>query len=527
MMFRQIILFVFIQFALFSALAQNKKQVEVLHSDELEVIRTATGDIQKLKGDVRLRHNESIMTCDSAFLYRQTNTVDAFGNVRIIQGSEVTIAGDSLKYNGNDQKAALLGNASMRDRQMLLTTKRLNYDMREKIATYSTGATLVNDQSTLTSEIGYYHSNTKNAFFKKDVVLTNPEYTLKADTLLYNIESKIAYFFGPTIISSKESTIYCEDGWYNTVTDIALFAKNTKLENPPQWITADTLFYDRLQGLGRAFGNIKMVDTSQSLIIESAIANYYERQNTIIATQQALMTNIISGDSLFLTGDTLKSVEDTITKIRNLYAYHNVKIFKSDMQGICDSLTYNNKDSVLTMYKAPVLWSDNNQFLADTILIYLVNNKIDRISLLQNAFLASKNDTLVYNQIKGKYINGIFEEDTLRRMVVDGNGLALYFLQDESNAYIGANRTECTNMVIKLFDNKVDRINCTGTPSGKVNPMKQLRVEELILEGFVWHGDKRPRSKYALLSEVPLVEEPLPPSESKEQSTKRKKEKLD
>ena len=498
-------LFNILFFLPFLLMGQGKTPVEILHANELEFQKIGNETIKKVKGNVRLKQNETLMFCDSALIYDKTNTVDAFGNVRIIQGDSLFIYGQTLNYQGNQRQASLKGGVILKDGDMQLQTEQLNYDLDKKIATYFNGAEIFNGDTELTSQIGYYYSDTKNANFRKNVVLSNPQYTLTSDTLMYNIDSRIAYFFGPTHITAENNYIYTEDGWYNTTNDVAFFKKNVLMQNPPQSIVADSIYYNRNTGIGNAYSNVVVVDTAQNLIIESNRADYFEKENLVVATEKAVMTNIISGDSLYLAADTLRSYQDTITGNQFLFAYHNVKIFKSDLQGACDSLTYNDQDSILRMYTNPVLWSDSNQFSADTINIALVDGKINQLKLINNSFLASKSDTLIYNQIKGRYIDGYFVDDTLRTILVNGNGEAVYYLLDAQNAYIGVNKTECGNMNIRLKDNKVGKIKCTETPSGKVSPFQRINPANFLLNGFVWQEFRKPNSKTDLLKDNDIV----------------------
>ena len=339
--------------------------------------------------------------------------------------------------------------------------------------------------------MGYYYARTKDAFFRDSVVLTHPDYILHADTLKYATETKTAYFFGPTTITSDENRIFCNRGWYDTKNEKAFFWQDAQLHNPPQTIWADSIYYERKNGIGRAYQNVVFQDTSQDIILYGHRTNYNDSTKTLQAFDRSVVINILDGDSLYITADTLWSLEDT-TGNRTLLGYPNVRVYRDDLQAIGDSLVYRSQDSLLTLYKDPVMWSEENQFVSDTIRILLKNNKIDQVQLRNNAFLSSKDDSLVYNQIKGRDITGYFRDDTLRTMRVNGNGESAYFARDQDSAYIGLNKTVCSNMLMRFRDNQIYEVVYYGSPEADFLPIQDLTPEKSLLEGFQWRGEERP-----------------------------------
>lgn len=472
-------------------LAQNRTPVTIRSADKLKGIRTDSTEIQIAIGNVSFEQKGTILNCDSALLFQVFNRVLAYGHVEILQGDSMQINSDELRYEGNQDLATLTGNVKLNQQDMTLTTNALTYDLAAKRAEYYEGATIQNDSTTLSSIIGYYYADDKMAYFKKVVRLVNERYTLASDTLEYHTEPKVAYFHGPTTITSEENTIYCEGGWYDTEQERAKFTTNAWLENPPQRLAADTIFYERNKGYGRAKQNIVFQDTAQSVLLFSDAAEYYESQNTVHATDDPTVVYIIDQDSLFIQADTLRSIEDSVRSY--LLAYPAVEILKTDLQGRCDSLVYDRSDSVLTLYQDPVMWSDSNQFTADTIYLFYKSKGIEKVELRQNAFMASFKDSMVYDQVKGREIDGYFEADSLRRLEVNGNGEAIYYAQDDSMAYLGVNKVQSSRIKIYIKANTVDKINFMGAPDAKLDPIQQIDPANFILEGFGWYGHLRPQ----------------------------------
>ncbi len=484
----------------FSALqAQEKKKIEILGADVLTTGTINGEKVRKLIGNVKMKQDDVYMDCDSAYFYTNRNATDAFGNVYIHQ-QDLQIYADSLKYNGDDRIADLFGNVRLIEPRMTLTTKRLTYNMVTKTAKYSMGGHVVNDQTDLVSRNGYYNSESKMAFFRYDVKLVNPNYTLECDTLGYNMDTETSYFYGPTNITTTDSKIYCESGWYNGKTEISSFGKNTILYNPPQTLYADSLYYEKKNGYGEAYYHFDWVDTSQNIVMSGGKAVFFEKTDSITATEKPLLTYVLDGDSLHIAADTLISRKDTVEE-RELYAFHDVRLFKSDLQGKCDSLVYAFRDSTIRMYREPILWGDDSQMTGDTIYLYMKNNQMDRVELFPNGFIVNESFPKLYDQIKGRHIWGYFIDGDLNNMHVAGNGESVYYGKDSRSAYLGINKAECSEMWIYLKENKVNRIKFYTKPTATFHPMQQVNPENFKLENFNWRYEQRPKSKEDLLKD--------------------------
>lgn len=470
---------------------QTGTPVTIRSADQLRGVRTDSTEIQVAVGHVSFEQKGTILNCDSALLFQAFNRVLAYGHVEIIKGDSLRITSDALRYAGNQDLATLTGRVRLQQQQLIINTDTLTYDLAAEQARYQSGAMIENDSTTLISRIGYYYADTKRAFFKDSVQLINARYTLHSDTLSYQTDTKVAFFHGPTTIYADSNTIYCEGGWYDTEQEQAMFTTHAWLENPPQRLAADTLFYARNTGLGKARGNIVFEDTAQSVLLFSDVADYYEQTRTVHATDNPTAVYIIDNDSFFIRADTLQSIEDSVDNY--LLAYPQVALLKSDLQGRCDSLVYNRTDSLLTLYQDPIMWSDSNQFTADTIYLYYKSDGIEKVALRQNAFMASFKDSLLYDQVKGRTIDGFFRADSLRQLKVDGNGEAIYYAQDDSMAYIGVNKVQSSRIDIRLRANTVDKISFMGAPDAQLDPIQTIDPSDFILSGFSWYGHLRPK----------------------------------
>lgn len=456
-------------------------------------------DARRLIGDVQWETEGSIMRCDSAYMYTDKN-IEAFGHISIIKGDSIFVYGDSLRYDATTKLANLKGNVRCIEKDMTLTTHTLIYDIGNSMASYYNGGTIVNKENTLTSKNGHYYSATKDLSFHYDVVLVNPDYKMMGDTLRYNTINKTSYFLGPSIITSKENYIYCENGWYDTNKEVSRFSKNAVIIYKDQKLLGDSIFYDRKKGYGRATKNVQLIDTTHKSFIVGDFAEHFEKGNKAIVTGHAIYGKIIEADTLFMSADTLfYDQPDSLHSF--VKAYKHVKIFKTNLQGLCDSLTYLVHDSLMTMYNSPILWTNNGQITAKLIKITAGQSGVKYFELTNNAIVIQKVDSLdefKFNQIEGKRMEGFFSEDTIRKLNVIGNAQIIYYVKQKAS-YKGVNKTICSDLTVWFNREGVDRATFRNKPESTVFPLEEIKDEEMRLKHFVWLEKKRPKKKNDIL----------------------------
>lgn len=487
---------------------QNIQRIELVNADVSEFDENINARATRLIGNVAFRHENAFMYCDSAYMYRDENRIEAFSNVRIRQGDTLQLTGKRLLYDGNTRYAQIFDDVVMNDRKTVLRTSRLDYDLDKEIAYYNDSAHIVDGENTLTSKMGSYFSNSHDLYFRRNVILVNPRFTLESDTLRYNTNNKTAYFFGPTYIRSNDNLIYCESGWYHTEKQRSSFRKNAYLRSREQTLHGDSIVYDRISAIGKAFGNVTINDTVNKVIIEGGYAEHHEKTDSSWVTINPVMTQLMSGDSLFMHADTLMAIgRDTSQEGRrkkNLFAFHHVKLFSADLQGKCDSLVYDQSDSTIRMFYDPVLWSGLNQLTGDSIRMQTANSEVTHIYLTNNSFitsLADSNttnvpaDSIRYNQIKGKNMIGFLEKNKIYKIDVLGNGQTIYYTKNKKNKNFAVNRADCSDLTIYVDENKVESISLLTEPDGTLYPIRQLSAKELKLKGFKWRGNVRPEKK--------------------------------
>lgn len=478
---------------------KKKTRVDLLYADEAQADKQQRPDVQVLIGSVRMKHDSMYMFCDSALIFEKSNSVEAFGNVRMEQGDTLFIYGDYLYYDGMSQLAMIRENVRMINRKTVLTTDSLNYDRLYNLGYYFEGGTLTDEENVLTSEWGEYSPATKLAVFNHDVKLVNSQFVLTSDTLKYSTLSKIATILGPSDIVSDNNHIYSERGEYDTTTDQAELLDRSVLTNEGKRLTGDSLFYDRKLGYGEAFYNVVMNDTVNKNMLTGNYCFYNELTGNALATQRAVAIDYSQGDSLYMHGDTLRLVTynlNTDSMYREMRVYHKVRAYRTDVQAVCDSLVYNSKDSCMTMYTDPIVWNGNQQLLGEEIKVYMNDSTIDWAHIINQALAIERKDSIHYNQVAGKEMKAFFEKGEMRQVDVNGNVLVIYYpVEERDSSLIGLDYTEGGFLRMLLKDRRMERGSFIGKASGTMYPMDQIPPDKFKLPSFAWFDYIRPRNK--------------------------------
>lgn len=480
-------------FVLFSTLAAISQETRIVDfgADIIAVDPAIGNGIKRLLGNVRMSHKNLTLTCDSAYLDEKINQFKGYSRVHIIKADTLHVYSTTIDYNGQTELAKLDGNVLMDNGKESLKAPRLDYNMKEEIAYYYGGGQVIDSANTVESFWGYYYLKLNEFVFKEGVTVTNPDNTLFTDSLRYNSKTEGMSFEGPSQIFSDTNYIACERGILDTRNRISTFTKNVFMQAKEQNLHSDSLIYDQGKKYTMAFGSVQMKDTVENMVIQGRRLFYDEAGNRFQVTEDVLYIMTGEKDSLFLHADTLISSREEKTKSRRIKAFPHVQFYRSDIQGRCDSLDYLVIDSLIQLFKEPIVWASGNQLTADTLGVYLDDKGIKRMEMKTKGFMVSREDSTFYNQIKGKTIKGHFRNDKLDHIDVTGNGESIFYPKD-GDQIIGQNKVLSSNIRIYFKDEKIDRIASIIDPDSKLTPIKNLGNNDFYLDGFIWHEKKRP-----------------------------------
>jgi lipopolysaccharide export system protein LptA len=488
-------------------------QIELVKANSLESGNMGGVKFSRLLGNVEMRQKETRLYCDSAHLYRDRNYVEIFSNVRVVQGS-TTITSATATYNGAQRTAMFMGGVVMRDEKMTLTTPSLFYNMATRSARYTEGGTIVESDTRLTSRAGNYNMASKLLSFRGNVRVLSKDADIQSDTLQYNTINKIVYFVSPTRIRNEQGDLTASGGYYNTITKESVF-RGSQVQTEDYIVDAQNSYFDRAKGYLYASGGVKMTskDPTNKVVITGQVLQHWKALGRSKVTGSPVMRSLVSGDTLLISADTLLSVNNPDPKQKDfLYAYYGVRIFKSDLQGRCDSLSYNLTDSVMYMNSNPILWANNSQMVSDRMEMLMKKKTIDQMKMFSNAFIISQDTLKNLNQIKGRDMTAYFQQGNIGRVDVNGNGESIYFALEGDTVMTGMNKSVSSDMVLKFKDKKIQTITFLTNPDMAFIPPHELKEPDKRLRGFQWRPEEKPTKADVLAKRTAKAARPGKPA---------------
>lgn len=480
----------------FFSFSQTKK-IKILNSDNTTASPNYPGAIVLL-GNVNVEHEGATIRCDKAYLYQTKRLIKGMGNVVVNQGDTVYQYSKYVDYDGLKKKAISWGDVLMKDELMELKTDTLHFDRKKQLLYYNCGGTLKDTANVLNSRIGNYELKTNKFQAKSKVTVTNKDNSkLESNHLDYYTSTGIAKILGPSTITNENSKIYTEKGVHNTKTNISNFVKNSTIYFKDRIIKGDSLHYNKNKEFASATGNIKVTDTINNAIIKGGYAEYFKLKDSLFVIKKAVAIYEVDKDSMYIHGKRLELTGKVNNRI--VRAYNHVKLFKSDLQGKCDSLISFEKTGITKLLTNPVVWAQDNQITGDSI--HLISNtkteQLDSLKILGKAFMISK-DSLGYNQLKGKNMYGKFLNNDLKQLDVVGNSEAIYFARDDAKKLIGITKKQASTKIVITFDKKeIELIDFVGKPDGKTYPhskWKGLHPQEKRYRNFIWREKEQPKT---------------------------------
>ncbi len=479
--------------------AQQDKRVYLVHADNLHYDQYRNGDAQILDGHVHFRHVGANLYCDSAHFYEQSNSFEAFGHVRMVQGDTLSLVSDYAYYDGNDQLAQARYNVVLKHRKTTLYTDSLDYDRMYSFGNFFEGGKMVDGKSVLTSDWGEYHTDTKMAMFYYDVRLKDKNMFLTTDSLYYDTRTSRAHIVGPSNITSGSSHIYSENGYYNTRTEQSELFGRSVIKDQGRTIVGDSVFRNARDGKNYAYWNVVMTDSINKNRLTGDYAEYDDSTGYAMATNNAVAMDFSQKDTLFMHADTFKIFtynNNTDSVYRVMHAFRKVRAYRPDVQAVCDSLVYNSLDSCMVMYRDPIVWNQGQQLFGEEIRVYMNDSTIDWAHVIGQAFSAEQMpDTIHFNQVSSKEMKAFFKNGEMRESQAIDNVLSVYYpIDDSDSTLIGLNYLETPLLKMFLENRKMKRM-WIEKPKGTLYPMTQIPPDKYFLPQYAWFDYIRPLNK--------------------------------
>ncbi|WP_374121112.1 OstA-like protein [Flavobacterium sp. LHD-85] len=476
--------------------AQSPKTIVIENADFSDVDQVNVPDALLLTGNVKVNHDGVVLTCNKAYFFQKENYLKAFGNVQLVQGDTLFLNSKYAEYSGNEKKAFATGNAVLTSPDATLQTDTINFDRNVQEAFYNTKGTIINKDNTLVSKSGRYYVKEKKFQFLTEVTITNPKYVIKSNHLDYYSNSGHTYLLGPSTITSKANYIYTEKGFYDTKKNLAHFLRRSYIKYDDRLIEGDSLYYNRNIEFASATRNVKITDSINKGIVKGHYAELYKLKDSMFVTKRAVAINLVENDSVYIHGKKLMVTGKEGERI--LRAFNNVRFYKTDMSGKCDSIHSDSKSALTKLIGNPILWNGDNQITGDVMHLIGDNKtrKIDSLKVLNNSFVLSK-DTLGtgFNQVKGINLFGKFRDGKLHDVDVIKNTEVIYYMRNDAHELIGINKNVSSKINMILENNAIETITFFNKVDGDIYPEDELPENARKLRGMNWRGDERIKSK--------------------------------
>ncbi len=486
------------------------ERIHLVHANELRYDNYGPDpEAQIVKGKVHFTHAGTSLKCDSAYFYQNTNSMRAMGHVVYNDHDTLTLKCDSAWYDGAQQILEARRNVVLTNRERVLHTDNLNFDRLENYAYYFDGGNMHDGKNKLSSDWGKYDMETKQAVFYYDVHLQTPSNRVLTDTLYYDYASQVAHVVGmytpkgsrhpePSLVIGSQQTVTTTDGFFDTRTDHAQLYGRSKVVDQQKTIVADTLHFADGED-SEAWGNVVYDDKENKNMLFCGYARYNEKTGAGFAAQSPLVKDYSQGDTLYMHSDTMRIETfniETDSVWRKVHCYPHMRAYRTDVQALCDSMTFSSLDSCMTMYRDPIVWNGGRQLLGEEIRVYMNDSTVREAHVLGQAFsIELMPDTIHYNQVSSKDMFAYFIDGNVRRVVAVSNVRSIYYpVDDKDSTLIGLNYTETDTMKMYISAERALERIWMPKATGTLYPMTQIPPQQYKLENFAWFEDIRPKN---------------------------------
>ncbi|MPS73371.1 MAG: organic solvent tolerance protein OstA [Chryseobacterium sp.] len=503
--------------------SQPSKKVINKHSDTFGIKEDKYDGNPVFSGNVVFEHQGSVLTADEVVFYQKENFLKAIGNVVLTTPDGNRITAEEMEYDGNTERGIARKNVVLTDPKQTIKTETLYYDKIPNTAYFNTGGTIYSkDGSVMYTRSATYYLNTKMIDFIGRSNIETDKYTIISDNIKTNQNTGVSDFTGPTTIRSKENYanyVYTELGTHNSKTGESFLNKNSRIHNNGKILTGDKLYFNRNTGFGKGTGNVMLDDPQQKRFIKGGYGEIYEKRDSAMVTDKPYAVKILSKDSAYFSAEKFITFQrpdsaNSLKKKSYLRAFRKVRIFKTNMQGRADSLSFNETDGEMHLMRKPILWMGAKQVTGDEIRVYTDPEKeiTDSIRVLGNAFAISKADSLnlkdEFNQIKSKNMIVYLNNNAIDSAKAVGNAQAITYADDENKkthqiTRIGVALSTCGEIVAEFLERRLEVVDCNIGANTDTYPMSKISKAERFFKDFNWNTKDRPQKSSDIFLDTP------------------------
>ena len=534
-------------------------QGDTLFLDGEQLFYDGDAMLAEIRYNVRMKDPRMVLTTDS-LNYDRTLNLGYYFEGGTLRDSVNTLVSDWGEYDTRTKDALFNYNVTLKNKNYILTSDTLGYNTNTRIAVITGPSEIDNGDNHITSTLGYYYTNEDQAQLMERSVLYNDNYRMVGDSLFYDRANGFGEAFRNVIMDDfkEKCRLTGEYAYYNEIVDSAYVTGKAIAIDYSQgdslFIHADTLALTTHlippspQKKEKKKASPSPTPSLPHTGIQNPLADDVEKPNSPEIPEDAdNPVSPVSPDTLdtFDTSEspdtlsllppsppkkeegTLQLIDDTLaiphdtttieppvsplpqdtipqepadSTYRIIKGYHKVRMYRSDLQAVCDSLVFNTLDSCITMYYDPIIWNGGQQVLGEKILIYLNDSTIEWAHIQEQALVVEQLDSIHFNQISGREIKAYFKNGEIDYTDVIGNVLVVYYYQEEEGKeLVGMNTTEASHLTAYMVDRQIEKLLITKKSNGVFYPILQLPPDKMKLPTFGWFNKLRPLSPYDIL----------------------------
>ena len=517
--------------------------------------------LAKVRENVRLENNGATLFTDSLNFDRVTN-IGYFFDGGLLVDSTNELSSQYGQYSTDTKHAEFKNDVKLTNPNFVLTTKQLNYNTETKIADIVSPTEIVSDSGYIYSTEGWYNTITDESRLLNRSYAISDKKRLTADTLFYNSTKGIGEGFGGVILedSTSQITLKGDYGYNDEVKDSALLTKNALFidhsTEDTLYLHADTLISYKITIFGTPKNIVdslkndsvkleKSVKLPKSIIAKNETDSFQLDSINIKDKKSLTVLDSLQSDSIKINDqmtlssldslqvdsigikskdnktlselnlitigkDSIKSGKESIKIVKDsvfsaIKAFKGVRFYRKDIQGICDTLNYSDRDSVMNMINEPVIWAEKQQLSGESMKLYTYNSKPKMLHVINSAIAVAYEVDSFYNQLSGKELKAFFDSSEVVRVELDGNAEAIFLPRDDKDVIMGFNRMEGSSMTIFRKDGKMEKMILWPQPKGKFYPLGKLDPQAKFLRNFEWLEPQRPKNPDDVLSVTPDI----------------------
>ncbi len=425
-------------------------------------------------------------------------------------GPDLKLVTDSLRFDTKADKVIFIGPTYITQGDKRIYCERGHYFLQDKQGIFTQNAFIFDDGHWATANSILYSGQDSLIVLKGQAVIKDSTSIGRGHSIIIDQKDSTTHIKGNGYFKSDDRVVTGQEILFSSRTESLQVYGRGFVESSTGTLKSDSLKYEKSTDLGIAKGEVVWRDSTGEKTLLGDILLYRDSTSffkSYVSKERPLYIQVIDGDTLFISADTLTGqeivAEDGHDSLFVFNASGDVRLFKNDFQGRCDSLYYTEEDSTFTLYYDPVLWSDSSQFSGDTIILVLDDGALSDVHIKKKAFIITKVDVDLFDQIKGFSIHTILDSQAIERMIVKMNAESIYMVKDEDEAYIGVNKTKSSSMTFYFLNKDLDFIHYYGKPDSRLIPFEQAQRSDLIFDDFVWREEIRPRHYSEVRTSLP------------------------